>query len=474
MLPAKERGDTGPLLVMLHWLGGSSRTWDEVGDLLAPQGVRCAAIDLPGFGDAADAQAFSIDAMVRHLIDTIQDLRKGTTDSPWLLAGHSMGGKLAAILARHAEDGTPGLENLCGLVLLSPSPTGPEPMDESKHEQASQSLGQRTLDRAAYRKSAEKFVDDNIGNLPLLDAVKQRTVDDQLRMNPDALLAWMTTGSKEDWSQKVGVLTTPALIMAGTEEKALNPGAQKIHSLPHFAKATLVPLEGGGHLSPLERPREVADRMTGFFREQGLIGQPAPALSPEFSALISSNRISPPTREVLLKRLQDQPVVPVIFNPEERRTLRSLAARIVPGARFDLASRFEATLTQPRHDGWRFNALPEDIAAWKQGLLSLNASAQRGFGVPFIALDDDRQDTMLRQAQAGDLGKGLLGALHLGDSKEAYSPTQMRDWFEDVRGEFAKLYTADPRTMERIGFTGFADEEGFTHITLPQPREVHI
>ena len=47
----------------------------------------------------------------------------------------------------------------------------------------------------------------------------------------------------------------------------------------------------------------------------------------------------------------------------------------------------------------------------------------------------------------------------------------MRIWFEDVRAELAKLYVADPRTMERIGFTGFADDHGFTQIELGQ-REV--
>ena len=382
-----------------------------------------------------------------------------------------MGGKFAAILARHAEDGTIGLENLRGIVLVSPSPPCPEPMDESKREQTIQALGQRTLDRAAFRKHAATFVDDNTGKLPLIDPIKDRTVADLLRMNPDALQAWMMTGSKEDWSEKVGVLTTPALILAGTEEEALGPDAQQTHTLPHFANATLVPLEGCGHLAPLERPAEIAARMVDFFQTHHLAQPVAVSLNPDFTALIASDRTAPQTREALLSRLDAHPPAEPVFTPQPRLTLRALAARILPDAPFDPVIRLESTLAQPQHDGWRFNALPDDRAAWKQGLASLDAAANHSFGVSFIALDSARQDGLLHNAQAGKLDKSLIASLHIGDDADTFTASQMRDWFEDVRGEFAKLYTADPRAMQRVGFTGFADEQGFTHITLAAQQE---
>jgi hypothetical protein len=181
--------------------------------------------------------------------------------------------------------------------------------------------------------------------------------------------------------------------------------------------------------------------------------------------LIASDQTSPQTRMVLLNRLPD-PDDDAVFSPEESRTLRALASRIVPDAGFDLTSRVKHEVVKPLHDGWRFDNLPSDLTAWKRGLKSLDLAALREFHVPFVALDGPRQDELLFRAREGKLGKGLLGTMHLSDSEDALDGDQMRDWFEDVRGELVKLYVSDPRTMERINFTGFADEKGFTQITL--------
>jgi hypothetical protein len=289
-------------------------------------------------------------------------------------------------------------------------------------------------------------------------------------MNPNALLAWLEQGSNEDWSNEVGRLATPALVCAGSEDKALGPEAQRTHTITHFENATLATMQGGGHLAPLERPAELIELMLEFFNK---IGVPASAhtavLGPAVSQLIASEQTSPATRQALLSRLS-APDVAGTFTPEELRTLRALIATVVPDTGFDLALRLDQSMSEAKHDGWRFDTLPPDGQAWKRGLLSLDLAAIRELGVPFVALDQGRQKELLTRAQKGDLGRGLLGALHLGESENAFRADQMRNWFEDVRGEVAKLYVSDPRTMERIGFTGFADERGFTQITL-QDRE---
>jgi pimeloyl-ACP methyl ester carboxylesterase len=453
---------------MLHWLGGSSRTFTEVAELLAPRGFQCVAIDLPGFGNSSQQQDFSIPAMVQALTDTISELRGQNSvgpDAPWLLVGHSMGGKLAMLLARAAEDHTPGLDNLRGLVLLSPSTPGPEPMSEHQRQANLRDLGPATSDPELRRQHATQFVDDNTGKNPLLDPIRARSIDDVLRMHPDALTAWMTTGSKLDCAEAIGILQTPALILAGTEEPQLNPDAQTKLTLPHLPHATLVPLTGGGHLSPLERPSEVADRIATFVADLHLDLQPStPPLTESFSTLLHSDRTSPQTRDVLLARLNEIPTGAGVLDTEDIRILRSVAARIVPNAPFDLASRINASLAQTPHDGWRFNALPDDASAWKLGLATLNAAAVREHSVPFIALHPAQQDDILHRAQNGELSASLLASLHL--THDTLTAAQMQLWFEDVRGELAKLYIADPRSMQRIGFTGFADNAGFTHITL--------
>jgi pimeloyl-ACP methyl ester carboxylesterase len=473
MLTVKDDAGQGSLVVMIHWLGGSAQSWNEVTQQLTASGFHCLSIDLPGFGESRESSGFSVTAMVQSLVETIRSIRLERDHTPWLLAGHSMGGKLATILSRVAEDGEDGLGDLRGLVLLSPSPPCPEPMNESKREKTVHALGWETRDPRKRRLNAEKFVDENTGKLPLLDEVRERTVDDVLRMNPDALTAWMRTGSKEDWSREVGTLAVPTLIMSGTEEKALGPATQEADTIGHFTTVESVPLQGGGHLAPLERPWEVADRMMEFF--DGLGCKRAPRkLGPGFAALIASDRTSPQTRKVMFERMENSPVDSAVLEREELRTLRALAACVVPEAGFDVAERLHGKLGHRTGDGWRFNSLPEDGKAWKKGLASLDALSRRKFGVPFVALDRPRQNEMLTHAQGGALHKDILGSLDLCETAETLDAPQMRDWFEDVRGELVKLYVADPRTMERMGFTGFADEMGFTKIQLGEQNEVEI
>ena len=441
---------------MLHWLGGSGRTWAEVSDGLIAMGACCAAIDLPGFGAAREATDFSVPTMVEEVIATVQSVRRSHPDTPWLLVGHSMGGKIGALVARQAEEGREGLNGLAGMVLISPSPADPEPMEESKRSELLTTLAKRgnaTDDRA----HAEKFIDGNTGKLALSPAVRAQAVEEVLRSSGAAFAAWLTTGSKEDFSLRVGVLTLPALCLAGTEDAALGPEAQTTHTLPHFTHAQLVALEGGGHLAPLERPGEVIERIAMFMEGLGLpLQRDRGMLGAAFRALIESNYTAPQTRAVMEARLHEGQTS---LGGDQTLILRVLCQRVAPGCAFDLASRIEGWLKQSKHDGWRNDRLPPIAEAWRRGLLSFDAAAIQAYGVSFVALRGAEQDALLAKAQQGELASGSLNAM------------QMQAWFEDVRGELAKLYIADPRTMERIGFTGFADEQGFTQIRLGELEE---
>jgi pimeloyl-ACP methyl ester carboxylesterase len=472
MLPVTTKGQAGPLIIMLHWLGGSARTWTEVIEACASRGLVCAALDLPGFGhssalDASKASSFTVATSVEAIIATIQSLRSGSRE-PWVLVGHSMGGKFATIVARAALDGTQGLEDLRGLILFSPSPPGPEPMDESVRGKNIESLGHSTLDAQEDRTRAETFVDTNTGKLPLVDAVRTRAVDDLLRMNRSAFVDWFTTGSREDWADRVGVIPLPALILAGTAESALGPDAQREHTLRHLPQAKLTAMEGAGHLSPLERPAELADRIVEFVKEIGIpLRRPDAELASSTRALIDSSLTSSQTRAVMNQRLADDSLPePSILTPDELLTLRAAAARIIPGCPFDLAARVHRWLAQPAHDGWRHASLPPDTEAWQRGPRSLDSSSLHKYGVGFSALDVSRQDEILSKARDGKLGKDLLTVLHLGEGSGSFTAAEMSDWFGDLHAELTRIYMADPRTMDRIGFTGFADEGGFTSIRL--------
>ena len=474
-MPVRNEGARGPLLVMLHWLGGGAQTWTEVSRGLASRGVHCAAFDAPGFGSAVTTAGFSVQAMADQVADTIRSLREQHPTADWFLAGHSMGGKLSAVLARRAVDGEAGLEGLRGVLLVSPSPPSPEPMSAAKRSEMLGSLGESTGDAGRDHKAAAKFVDDNTGKLALPSAVRERAIEGVLEMNRTAFRHWLEDGSNEDWSGFVGHIPLPALIFGGTEDGALGPDAQRKATLPHFPHGDVITLPACGHLSPLERPGELIERFTLFLAGTGVqLPTPEQGPGPRFGALVESERVAPKTRRVMLNRLQgsqDWNHDPAVFSAAELLTLRSLAARVVPNAGLDLAACVDRQLEEGKGDGWRFAVLPPDQEAWHKGLQSLDSAANRAHGVRFLSLYPDQQDEILTAAAAGKVGRGVLGALHIGDAADAYTASEMQRWFSDVRAEFTRLYVGDPRTMQRIGYTGFADDLGFTQITIGATEE---
>ncbi|MEG8041826.1 alpha/beta fold hydrolase [Sphingomonas sp. LR59] len=111
------RGVMRPTLFFLHALGGSARSWDAV---IARLGAfDCRPLDLNGFGDASDATGFTVEEMA----DTIAEQIRAENADRWMLVGHSMGGKIATILAQRSEAGR--LSGLAGVVLMAASPPRP-------------------------------------------------------------------------------------------------------------------------------------------------------------------------------------------------------------------------------------------------------------------------------------------------------------------------------------------------------------
>ncbi len=241
--------DTNPTLVCLHFLGGSAASWSDVTARLAGR-LRCHPLDLPGFGDAAHHTGYSVAEMADSVATRVKEAGLGD----WMVAGHSMGAKVAAVLARRAEDGEAGLAGLRGAVLLGGSPPGPEPIPD---EQRRSMLAWFTGETAAWPARARDYIETNVA-ARLGSAATQLAVADVLRMRPDAWAAWLHAGSREDWASRVGVLRTPALIVCGAGDSNLGEDAQTRLTAPHYACHRVVVLEGAGHLLPMERPDEVA------------------------------------------------------------------------------------------------------------------------------------------------------------------------------------------------------------------------
>ena len=480
MLPAARQGKGEPALVMMPFLGGSHREWDFVAEKLRDRYL-CVGVDLPGFGDARAVEGYSVEAMAEAVMATVAGLDLGR----FVLVGHSMAGKVAAVVARCAAEGETRVAGLEGLVLVAPSPPGPEPMTEKKRTQMLDALGKEPgeSEKAVRRahEAAEHYIRENSAE-DVAEEVFSVAVADVLRMDRAAWRAWLEGGSKEDWGERVGVLTLPVLLVAGDKDGSLGPEVQKTVSMPHWPSGRLASLHSN-HLIPMEKPVELARLIGEFAAERNGEGVRAtgPAarlgamfgsrvgevhVDPAYVELILSDRVSEPTRRVLEARAEGDKssYEPQVVSITGLAQMRALVDRILPqqGVAIDLAARLDAQLAAGAGDGWRYGALPEDALAYPKGLATLEWQALEEFGVGWLGLNGEQQDELLARAAAGRLGRHLLARLEavVGRGKEdrpALDAAQMQRWFEDVRAEATKIYMAHPATLARIGYSGIAD-----------------
>ena len=247
MLPYSIQGQGETTFVLMHYLGGSHRTWFPTLPYL-DRDFRCVALNTPGFGDASERDGYDVASMARQVDATIRalGLKKVT------LVGHSMTGKVALALAAEQPN------YLARLVLVAPSPPGPQPMSEEDHQA-----------QAAYqgtRQEAETFV-DGACSARLPDALREVAVADAQRASLAAWHAWPLHGSREDWRDRIGRLELPALMVLGSEDGNV-PGveAQREIMRTHLPQGELEIIDGAGHLMPMQTPQALAEKMLAFAR----------------------------------------------------------------------------------------------------------------------------------------------------------------------------------------------------------------
>ena len=173
----------------------------------------------------------------------------------------------------------------------------------------------------------------------------------------------------------------------------------------------------------------------------------------KYMELISSDRVSEPTRRVLLQRVEpdDAAYAPSALTPDDLNTLRNMLARIVPQqiegdtVPIDLAARLDKQFAEGKGDGWRYATLPADVDACRVGLSVLNELARRAGSVAFDALSSHDQDDLL-----GEVATGALQSPKL----------DLKRWFEDTCAAATQIYLSHPQTLASMGYSGIADNAG--------------
>ena len=227
-------------IVALHYWAGSGRAFGALRPLLPPA-TRLLAPDLPGFGQQPAPPLF--DYSVRAYADWVAAWLAGQPVGEFTLLGHSMGGKIALLLAAARP---PGLRQL---VLLSPSPPPGEPLTDEARAAARAAYGSRTAAEKTVRIITER---------PLPTATRAAIVADNLRSSHTAWNAWLDHGSREDLTAQMATLAGPCHLLVGTHDRAIAPGAQRRLTLPYLPEGTAwTEVPAAGHLLPFEAPEAV-------------------------------------------------------------------------------------------------------------------------------------------------------------------------------------------------------------------------
>ena len=228
-------------LLLLHGFTATGRSWDGVrrridgatySEVLAP--------DLRGHGEAADRTPATIAA-------TVEDLRQ---DEPYVLAGYSMGGRIALHLAL----AQPELSER--LVLVSTTPGIAEPSGRAERRRADEELAEG-IERAGIEAFARWWAAQPLfaGQPPEVTAAARA---DRLRNPAEGLAAslrGMGTGKMTPVWDRLGELTMPTRVLVGERDAKFRAiGERMAEQLPD---AELVVVPGAGHAVHLEAPDAV-------------------------------------------------------------------------------------------------------------------------------------------------------------------------------------------------------------------------
>ncbi len=195
---------------------------------------------MPGFGDAADIEGYSVAEMTGH----IKALITHFAPAPVALVAHSFSGKPSMVLAADPP------ENLQRLILVAPTTLVPEPI--AADDRANMRI------RNQSREGAEAFIKGSHHRM-LTDGDLDLAIEDVLRSNEQAWLAWPDSGSLEDWSDRITELRVPTNLIVGDLDKAIPLDFQKQHTVPLVEKTggKLIVIEDAAHMLPNEATAEL-------------------------------------------------------------------------------------------------------------------------------------------------------------------------------------------------------------------------
>jgi esterase len=247
-LASTSYGDHGPRLVLLHGLFGQGRNFTGVGRALAEQ-ARVSLLDLPDHGRSPWSEEFSYAGMADRVADF---LSAAAPAEAWTVVGHSMGGKVAMLVALRRPQ---LVERLC-VVDVAPVPTAAV----SSFGTYVEAMRAVDLDQLPDRTTADRVVaarvPDPVVRGFLLQNLRREGSGNQARWRWQLNLDLLGRRLPElaGWPDgPLGTYTGPVLWLAGADSDYVQPAyAPAMRAL--FPRVRLVTVKGAGHWVHADQP----------------------------------------------------------------------------------------------------------------------------------------------------------------------------------------------------------------------------
>ncbi|WP_028783546.1 2-succinyl-6-hydroxy-2,4-cyclohexadiene-1-carboxylate synthase [Thalassobacillus devorans] len=256
-----EINGEGVPMIMLHGFTGSTRTWDNVVNVLTKNGLQIITIDLPGHGKTIynTERKLSMERVCHDLKSLVDELNS----SPIILTGYSMGGRTALSFALLYP------EYVSKLILESASPGLESNDDQLARVRKDEKLAKKLEDEGI--KPFVHFWED----LPLFASQRElpEEVQSQIReerMNQSAeglalSLRGMGTGIQPSWWEKLEQMKLPVQLIVGEwDNKFISINERMKEKL---FDSTLNVVEHAGHAVHVEQPKFFAEIVSEFVLE---------------------------------------------------------------------------------------------------------------------------------------------------------------------------------------------------------------
>ncbi|MGH2856050.1 MAG: alpha/beta fold hydrolase [Solirubrobacteraceae bacterium] len=237
-------------LVLLHGFTNTGASWDAVRAAL-PAGYRAPAPDIRGHGRAAQFAPVTLDAVLDDLAQC--------SDEPFVLAGYSMGGRLAL----HAALSPRLRDRVTRLVLIGASPGLADADERAKRRREDERLAAEieplTVSEFAQRWARTPVLADQPPEVAAAAHV------DRLR-NPStaglaAALRGLGTGRLPSLWERLQEIAIPVTLVVGERDRRFAAIAERMAAA--LRDASVVCVEGAGHAAHLEAPAALAAALAG-------------------------------------------------------------------------------------------------------------------------------------------------------------------------------------------------------------------